>query len=99
MAFIARITGQVRAIRDVTKKDSGELFARNVSVLTQHGEHLGETVRVTVWDREHSRVSFEPGQDVDLVVEVRTSERYGVECTLKEALAAPAPGFMSSAAA
>lgn len=83
MAFIARITGQVRGIREVTKKDTGEIMARNVSVLTEAGDHLGETVRVTVWDRDHGRVAFEQGQTVDLIVEVGKSERFGLEVTMR----------------
>lgn len=87
MSVIATIRGQVRGVRDLTRKAEGggrgDRFARNVSVLTEQDDILGETVGVVAWDNDFGSETFAPGDVVELVVDVQSDKQYGLQAVLK----------------
>ena len=103
MAFISIIQGPIRASREMTKKNSAEVFGRIVSVLTETDGVLGETVGVMLWDRDAGHVSVQPGEQVEWVVETRVGQ-YGLDVSFKKDRRAghprdlPAPSIVHSLA-
>jgi len=75
--------GIVRATKELTSRKTGEVFGTEVSVMTQVGNTLGETLKVLVFDREETTAllkSLKPNGTVCWVVEVEAG-RYGLGAT------------------
>lgn len=84
MSATLLVHGTIRQIRDRNKRDSGELFGREASVLTEVGSVLGETLAVLVFTpREGERwPEMREGLSVTWVVDVDAS-RYGLGATFR----------------
>ncbi len=66
MSGIALIHGTVRQITPKVKRATGEVFGKEVSILTELGAELGETVRVLVFNPRGAEVG--PRLEVDRTV-------------------------------
>jgi len=106
MSAIVRVTGQVRKIDPRTKKSSGEVFGREVTVSTEIGDFLGDSIAVMVFNPRGHEVDpiagLQPRDEVDWIVEVESSNfglrgRYKGEASALSALppvgASAAVGF------
>lgn len=84
MTAVVLTEGTIRAVRPLTSRKSGEVFAHEVSILTSIGDVLGETLKVVVFEREFEVEGprFEVGLLVSWVVEV-DSGRFGLQATYK----------------
>lgn len=80
MTSVVLATGTVRSVRALSAKQSGEVFAQEVSLLTNVGDVLGESLKVMLWDRDRAVWSPKPGDDVSVVVEIDAG-RYGLSAT------------------
>jgi hypothetical protein len=96
MAIVTAVVGQVRAVREFTRRrdeengqgKTGDVLGRNVSVLTELAGELGDTATVTVWDRDRA-VEAAPGDWVQWVCEVGSREGFGLSTTFRRVLAPP----------
>lgn len=78
------LKGKVRGVRELRKKSNNEVFAREVSVLTELGSIKGDTVRVTVFVGSHPEIHILREEDpVDWAVSVEKSE-YGLNVVFRE---------------
>lgn len=82
MTAVVLATGTVRSSRPLSKRDSGEVFAQEVSLLTNVGDVLGETLKVMIWDRDRDAWSPKPGEAVSVVVEIDAG-RFGLSATFQ----------------
>lgn len=75
MSAIVLVSGTIRTKKPLIKRNSSDVFAQAVSVLTEHGSHMGETLEVTVFDpREGEQtVQANVGDHVVWVIEVEAS--------------------------
>lgn len=85
MAAVVTASGTVRAIKPLVKRDTGEAFATEVSLLTNVADVLGETLKVMIWDRDRGAWTPTPGETVSVVVEVDAG-RYGLGATFQRLL-------------
>lgn len=72
--------GIVRGVEDRSSRKTGEVFGTEVSVMTEVGDTLGETLKVMVFNAREGDPkppAFERGQRVGLVVEVEAGT-YGL---------------------
>lgn len=78
MTAIVLTTGIVRGTRELTSRQSGEVFGTEVSIMTEVGTSLGETLKVVLFDRRDNKPPrVLSGQKVTWVVEVDAG-RYGL---------------------
>jgi len=84
MSAISLVHGTIRQIRDRAKRDSGEIFGREASVLTELGSVLGETLPVLLFaPREGERYpELREGLVVSWIVEI-DANRYGLNATFR----------------
>lgn len=95
MTALVVVTGIARSTRELSARASGEVFGTEVSLMTEAGTDLGETLKVLVFDRDAVHVPT-GGAKVSWVVEVEAG-RYGLGATFRRlASAADVPPVRSA---
>lgn len=87
MSSTVLASGIVRAVRPLyygsKHERAGQVFGSEVSLMTQVGDVLGETLKVTCFDRDgEQQWNPEPGESTSVIVEV-DSGRFGLSGTFK----------------
>lgn len=74
------VTGVVRQAEEKVARKTGEVFGTEVSVLTEVGPVLGETLKVMVWASRpgdsREQPEFAVGRKITWIVEVDVDGRY-----------------------
>lgn len=105
MSATVIVHGTIRKTRTRTKRATGEVFGTEVSILTEVGDVLGETLPVLVFNARPGEVGpqITPGHAVTWLVDVESSS-FGLNATFRgvltpESLGELSPGALDSSSA
>lgn len=91
MSAVVAVVGQIRTVREMRKKAEpgqgpGEVWGAIVSVLTEIGGILGETLPITVFLSDLRGLDPQLGDSIEWAVEISVG-RYGQDAVFKTILA------------